>query len=189
MLYIERWLNLSYSTSPDCFINNTSWNTVSGLSSWMSEIDKWTWYWKGWPLAWAGQPVDHKALLLIIAILIAMGLTLLGLTNQGLARLTSPEETLILMVIYVKSEMCWSKQMFPSWARGRETNCPRHFKWFKRKFWEINSDGRYATCTISSEKEKKDWIQKTGGRHSKWGSLICSSFAHPQKKEKRTLMN
>ena len=35
-------------------------------------------------------------------------------SNQGLARLASPEETLISMVIYVKSEMCWSKQMFPS---------------------------------------------------------------------------
>ena len=130
-------------------------------------------------LAWAGQPVDHKALLLIIAILIAMGLTLLGLvlvardtnilscfvwsrgrvTNSrsqgirfksGAARLTSPEETLILMVIYVESGMCWLKRMFPSWARGRETNCPRQFKWFKRKYWEINSDGHYATCTISS---------------------------------------
>ena len=130
-------------------------------------------------LAWAGQPVDHKALLLIIAILIAMGLTLLGLvlvardtnilscfvwsrgrvTNSrsqgirfksGAARLTSPEETLILMVTYVESGMCWLKQMFPSWARGRETNCPRQFKWFKRKYWEINSDGHYATCTISS---------------------------------------
>ena len=73
-------------------------------------------------LAWAGQLVNHKALLLIIAILIAMGLTLLGLvlvardtnilscfvwsrgrvTNSrsqgirfksGAARLTSPEET------------------------------------------------------------------------------------------------
>ena len=79
--------------------------------------------------------MDHKALLLIIAILIAMGLTLLGLvlvardtnilscfvwsrgkvTNSrsqeirfksGLARLTSLEE-LCLIVIFVGSEICW----------------------------------------------------------------------------------
>ena len=62
------------------------------------------------------------------------------------------------MVVYVGSGMCWLKQMFPSWARGRETNCPRQFKWFKKKILR-DKLVTFLFISISREVVLFNWLE------------------------------